>query len=34
MNSMERLDEWLAAARSDVARRVPDPLSSSACWPG
>jgi hypothetical protein len=26
MNTMERLDEWLAAARSDVARRVPDPL--------
>jgi hypothetical protein len=26
MNTRQRLDEWMAAARSDVARRLPDPL--------
>jgi hypothetical protein len=26
MNKMERLDEWLAVARSDLGRRLPDPL--------
>lgn len=26
MNKMERLNEWLAVARSDVGRRLPDPL--------
>jgi len=26
MNTMERMDEWLAVARSDVAHRQPDPL--------
>jgi hypothetical protein len=26
MNEMDRLDEWLALARSDVGRRLPDPL--------
>jgi hypothetical protein len=26
MNKMERLDEWLALARSEVGRRLPDPL--------
>jgi hypothetical protein len=26
MNEMDRLNEWLALARSDVGRRLPDPL--------